>query len=471
MKETRKDGGCMRGEVSRRTVLKTTVAGAALIAAPALLTGRAAAATDLSSFKKAKIDWRQAAGASITIGVIPAGYFLNLDALMPQFKELTGINAKLEKTPPGPDPPEGGARPVEQDRHLGEPCRRPDVLPALCRQRLGRSARPLSGRRQADRPGLVRITTTSSRPGAAPTSIKGKPYGVPYDGETTLQVYRTDVYQKLGLKPAETLEDYTKNAAKVNDPDHRLWGAALRGFKGAGQNMYIYPSIFGEYGGEWFKGGKMVVNGKEAVEALSWYVNLLTKYAPKGVTNWNWPDIADAFGQGTLGSYIDANTSAAVIANPKKSKVIGKIGFARWPKGPSGKRVASIWNWSFPINGALSKKDKVATWLFIQWATSKEVQAATSYGFSGAYKRLGRQPPVDAERCRLPQAGRRHQPQLSSGHDGLAPARHRGRLAAACPAVAGGRRDHGDRHPGEPGRPGQARRCAQRRRNRRSTPS
>jgi multiple sugar transport system substrate-binding protein len=37
----------------------------------------------------------------------------------------------------------------------------------------------------------------------------------------------------------------------------------------------------------------------------------------------------------------------------------------------------------------LSKKDKAATWLFIQWATSKEVQAATSYGFSGAYKRLG----------------------------------------------------------------------------------
>ena len=92
---------CHAGKISRRTVLQTTVAGAALIAAPALLTGRATAAADLSSFKKAKIDWRQAAGASITIGVIPAGYFLNLDALMPEFKELTGVNAKLEKTPPG----------------------------------------------------------------------------------------------------------------------------------------------------------------------------------------------------------------------------------------------------------------------------------------------------------------------------------------------------------------------------------
>ena len=154
--------------------------------------------------------------------------------------------------------------------------------------------------------------------------------------------------------------------------------------------MYIYPSIFRAFGGEWFdSSGRMVVNGPEAVAALEWYVKLLNNYSPQGVENWNWPDIADAFGQGTVASYIDAHGSAAIIANPEKSKVVGKIGFARWPKGPSGKRVTSIWNWSFPINAALSDKDKAATWLFIQWAASKETQAATSYAFPGAYKRTG----------------------------------------------------------------------------------
>ena len=190
--------------------------------------------------------------------------------------------------------------------------------------------------------------------------------------------------------PADTLEQFTSNAAAAHDPANRLWGAALRGFKGAGQNMYIYPSIFRAFGGEWFNSsGDMTVNTEEAIGALEWYVNLLNNYAPEGVENWNWPDIADAFGQGTVASYIDAHGSAAVIANPEKSKVVGKIGFARWPKGPSGKRVTSIWNWSFPINAALSEKDKAATWLFIQWAASRETQAATSYAFPGAYKRSG----------------------------------------------------------------------------------
>jgi len=55
----------------------------------------------------------------------------------------------------------------------------------------------------------------------------------------------------------------------------------------------------------------------------------------------------------------------------------------------AGKRITSIWNWSFPINAALPERKKKATWLFIQWATSAEVQRATSHKFRGAYKRTG----------------------------------------------------------------------------------
>ena len=93
--------------------------------------------------------------------------------------------------------------------------------------------------------------------------------------------------------------------------------------------------------------------------------------------------------QGTVATYIDAHSSAAVINNPEKSKVVGKIAYARWPKGPSGKRVTSIWNWGFPINAALTEKQKKATWLFIEWAASAETQARTSWKFAGPAKRSG----------------------------------------------------------------------------------
>jgi multiple sugar transport system substrate-binding protein len=78
-----------------------------------------------------------------------------------------------------------------------------------------------------------------------------------------------------------------------------------------------------------------------------------------------------------------------VLNNPERSKVIGKIGYARWPAGPTGKRVTSIWNWGFPINAALSDKAKQATWLFISWAAAAETQARTSWKFAGPAKRSG----------------------------------------------------------------------------------
>ena len=59
----------------------------------------------------------------------------------------------------------------------------------------------------------------------------------------------------------------------MHDPDNRVWGAALRGLAGAGQNVYIYSSIFRAFGGEWFKDGRISVNGPEAEAALAWYVD------------------------------------------------------------------------------------------------------------------------------------------------------------------------------------------------------
>jgi len=220
-------------------------------------------------------------------------------------------------------------------------------------------------------------------------SYEGKPYAIPYDGEVTVQVYRKDLYDAKGLKPADTLDEFIRNAAALNDPGNRMYGMALRGFAGAGQNMYIYPSLFKAFGGNWFSGKKVVVNSTEAVRALDWYVDAESKYAPPAVRNWNWPDIADAFSQGTLACYIDAHSSAAVLMNPEKSKVIGKCAFARWPKGPTGKRVTSIWNWGLPINAALTDKQKRATWLFIMWASCAETQARTSWKFAGPAKRSG----------------------------------------------------------------------------------
>jgi multiple sugar transport system substrate-binding protein len=114
------------------------------------------------------------------------------------------------------------------------------------------------------------------------------------------------------------------------------------------------------FGGQWFdKSGNPTVNGREGVEALTFYVTILKKYAPPGAATWNFPEILDAFSAGTIAQYIDGSDTAGIPLDPAKSKVIGRVGYRRWPKGPTGKRVTSIWNWSFPINKSIPESDTV----------------------------------------------------------------------------------------------------------------
>jgi multiple sugar transport system substrate-binding protein len=379
----------MSKHIHRRDVLRHAgAAGLVATVTPGLLNAALAQTADLAPYQSAKVNWKQAEGEQITVAVIPASYFENLISLQPQFEALTGIKLRFEKVPPGQIRQKAmldlSSKTATYATHAADPMyyslyvSNKWVEPLD--KYLGDAALTDSSWFKYD--DIIKAWRDAD-------SIDGKPYGIPYDGEVTLQVYRKDLYAAKGLKAADSYDQLVANAQALTDANARIYGLALRGFAGAGQNMYIYPSLLRGFGGSWGKGKDIVVNSPEAVTALTWYVDVLGKYAPPAVRHWNWPDIADAFSQGTVATYIDAHSSAAVINNPEKSKVVGKIAYARWPKGPSGKRVSSLWNWGFPVNAALSDKAKKATWLFIVWATSAETQARTSWKFAGPAKRSG----------------------------------------------------------------------------------
>jgi multiple sugar transport system substrate-binding protein len=374
----------------RRRFLGQAAALGAVGAAGSGWVGQALAqgAADLAPYTRAKINWKQVEGESISVAVIPASYFENLISLLPQFEALTGIKVRAEKVPPGQIRQKAmldlSSKTATYATHAADPMYYPLYVSNKWVEPLDKYLNDASLTDPAwfNYADILKAWRDAD-------SVDGKPYGIPYDGEVTVQVYRKDLYAAKGLKPADTYDQLVSNAKALNDPANRSYGLALRGFSGAGQNMYIYPSLFRGFGGDWFHNKTLTVNSPEAVKALEWYVATLTQYAPPAVRNWNWPDIADAFSQGTVATYLDAHSSAAVITNPEKSKVVGKIAYARWPKGPNGKRVTSIWNWGFPINASLTEKQKKATWLFISWAASAETQARTSWKFDGPAKRSG----------------------------------------------------------------------------------
>ncbi len=203
-------------------------------------------------------------------------------------------------------------------------------------------------------------------------SPKGELIGLPYTGESTILYYRTDLFEKAGIKqPPDTLEDLEATAQKIHTSETPAW--AVRARRGQGVNIYIWSQWLWSYGGRYFdEKMRPVLNSLEAIKATEKYAELLKKFGPKGFEDITHHDIVyTQFSQGKLGMFIDASVWVSVLNDPTKSKVVGKWSTAMVPKGPAGR---------FPAVAAqgmmipTAAKNKEAAWLFLQWFTSKDTQ-------------------------------------------------------------------------------------------------
>ncbi len=107
---------------------------------------------------------------------------------------------------------------------------------------------------------------------------------------------------------------------------------------------------------------------EEGVKAFDLYGRLLRLYGPPGSENNHWYEASSIMGQGKAAMYTEFDSISAFVEDPEKSKVKGKMGYAMFPKGPSGKpgTMATVWGLGIPKNS----KNPKAGWLFLQWATS-----------------------------------------------------------------------------------------------------
>jgi multiple sugar transport system substrate-binding protein len=97
---------------------------------------------------------------------------------------------------------------------------------------------------------------------------------------------------------------------------------------------------------------------------------LLRLYGPPGSENNHWYEASSIFSQGKAAMYTDANSLFPVIEDPQKSKVVGKVGYALFPRGPKGQYGSTVAVWGLGI--PKTSKNQKAAWLFMQWATGKE---------------------------------------------------------------------------------------------------
>jgi multiple sugar transport system substrate-binding protein len=182
-------------------------------------------------------------------------------------------------------------------------------------------------------------------------------------------VYRKDLLEKAGLQPPKTLDEMIADVKKLNDPDHGIYGIALRGQRGSGANVWRWMPYFRGFGGQWFDGDKPVFDSDAAVKATQVYLDLF-QYSPPGTKTGSWDESTGAFLAGQVALLVESTPLAGEAIDPKVSKVVGKVGFTIPPSPLTG----GGYGHGLAIGAKANKTDaqRKCAGLFVAWATSKE---------------------------------------------------------------------------------------------------
>jgi multiple sugar transport system substrate-binding protein len=185
--------------------------------------------------------------------------------------------------------------------------------------------------------------------------------------EVQLLMYRSDIYDELGLKVPATFDEMLANAKTIVAKKPGIAGVILRGGPGLWWPMY---GVLKSYGGGYFdKNWNPIINTSQSKAGAAMYAELC-RTGPKGITSYDWDEINTAIFAGKAAMFMDSSGIYSRINDPKVSTVVGKLKFAPLPKGPAG-RIAHSHYWSISI--AESSKAKAPAWLFTEWVTSKEI--------------------------------------------------------------------------------------------------
>lgn len=130
--------------------------------------------------------------------------------------------------------------------------------------------------------------------------------------------------------------------------------------------------------------GKINADGPESIASAQLYQTLLRDYGPSGVVGFNWNECLTTFMLGRAAMFLDTTTVGQPIADPTRSRVAGKVGYALMPAGPKA-RCAPMFGDGFGVASASPRKE--AAWLYCQWATGKVNQARQVIGGYGGSAR------------------------------------------------------------------------------------
>ncbi|NJP04445.1 MAG: extracellular solute-binding protein [Chloroflexaceae bacterium] len=225
-------------------------------------------------------------------------------------------------------------------------------------------------------------------------SYQDRLVGLPYDIPIQMLMYRKDLFEELGLTVPTTLDDYLETVRAIHDAAIPELSATAAMWRSGHYALQIDASqwIWAHGGAHYGADEQAIINSEESLAALE-YMRTLAEYMPPEVTSWDWSNLANAMAQKQVGMALIANEFLPSFDNPEQSQVVGLIDVAQPPMETALRPSEDCGYDEKPGMArqggsclALSRYSRQIdpAWLFMQWATSSDVQTRASILGGGA---------------------------------------------------------------------------------------
>lgn len=201
----------------------------------------------------------------------------------------------------------------------------------------------------------------------------GENFTIPLLLETSLLAYNKEIFEEYGVEVPQTMEELEEVARTIYEESNgETYGITLRGKRASATSQWI--DFAHSFGADWLdEDGNAAIGSDESIAATEFYGRLLREYGPRSAPSNSWYESISIFMQGEAAMVYDASVFRPNYEDPEQSQIHDKVGYAVIPEGPAG-RVPHISNWGLAIYSGSENKE--ASWLFIQWATSKAMALA-----------------------------------------------------------------------------------------------
>ncbi|HMK68375.1 MAG TPA: sugar ABC transporter substrate-binding protein [Stellaceae bacterium] len=204
--------------------------------------------------------------------------------------------------------------------------------------------------------------------------------------------YRRDRLKEVGIKepsPDWTWDDFLKIAQAFTKPDKNQYGYGMRG---AGTWAVLYPSEFAyANGAQVLKDGKVVINSKEGVDALAWYMDLALKHkvTPPSAPTDGFVEIVETFGRGVTSMY---QHNSGSVGQQKKN--VGADNFATLPVPIGPAKTRASFYFSETLTAFKGARNKEGAWRFMSFMLEDEpsLMYCKTLGLLPARKSIVEQP-------------------------------------------------------------------------------